>query len=569
MRKQLKLAAGVLVVLLQRTPVLRIAADVEELAIASPAGALLRSAVAAASVLGAAHTVTGATPLAPSSGTASGITLALHSSVLVAYTVSGTASPQLSWTVGGSIPPGLNFSGLTSPGVVNTQSELNPNGLLVLGGSPTAAGTYPLTLIAWGSPDGDGAKSDVFSYQIIITPGAGAPTFTLQPQDVIPVAGQTVTFTAAASSTTAYQWRLNGTPLSGATGATLTLTNVQAGNAGVYSVTATNANGTTESNNATLTLAVSPTFTRQPQSQTVATGSTAAFSVSASGTPTPTYQWSLEGVGIAGATSSLLVVPAATAAQTGHYACTAVNSAGTAGSDAALLAVASTPSPGRLVNLSVLSPIQSSLTMGFVIGGAGASGSENLLIRATGPALAKPPFNVPGVMIDPTLTVVKQASGVTIATNSGWGTPASNQTQVTNANSAVGAFALTDPTSLDSALVTSLPISVGGYTANVAGKSGDSGYALAEVYDDTPAYTTALPRLMNLSCLTTVAPNGTLNVGFVGGGTTAKTVLIRASGPALAAAPLQPAGHHARPDPVPAAVEQPRRRAGEQLPLGR
>src|ERR1019366_8352006 len=163
----------------------------------------------------------------------------------------------------------------------------------------------------------------------------------------------------------------------------------------------------------------------------------------------------------------------------------------------ATLTVTPTGDPGRLVNLSVLSVVPGSLTMGFVVGGAGANGSENLLIRATGPALAKPPFNVPGVMIDPTLTVVKQAGSVTIATNSGWGTPVSNQTQVTNTDAAVGAFALTDPPSLDSALVSALPISGGGYTATVAGKTGDSGYALTEVYDATAAgtYTLATPRL--------------------------------------------------------------------------
>jgi len=55
-------------------------------------------------------------------------------------------------------------------------------------------------------------------------------------------AGLTASFTVAATGTPAptYQWRKNGTNLSGATSATLTLTNVSAADAGSYDVIATN-----------------------------------------------------------------------------------------------------------------------------------------------------------------------------------------------------------------------------------------------------------------------------------------------------------------------------------------
>jgi len=63
---------------------------------------------------------------------------------------------------------------------------------------------------------------------------------------------------------------------------------------------------------------------------------------------------------------------------------------------------------------------------------------------------------------------------------------------------------------------------------------GDTGIALAEVYDDTPAgtYTLATPRLVNISARVQVG-TGTdiLIAGFVIGGSTSRTVLIRASGP--------------------------------------
>jgi YVTN family beta-propeller protein len=274
-----------------------------------------------------------------------------------------------------------------------------------------------------------------------------------------------------------------------------------------------------------------PTITAQPTAQTIATGSTVVFTAAVGGIPAPTLQWNLNGAAIAGATSATLVVSNSSPASAGSYTLTATNSSGTITSSPAVLTVSSTPSPGRLINLSMLSDIQGSLSMGFVTGGAGTSGSETLLIRGVGPSIGPGTvFDVPGVMTDPTLTVVQQNGDVTVATNSGWG---ANQAAVSAADAATGAFALTNPASLDSAVVVNLPSVTGGYSATVAGKSGDNGYALTEVYDDTTNYIPASTRLINLSCLTQIAVGGALDVGFVVGGTTAKTVLVRVGGPAL------------------------------------
>ena len=202
----------------------------------------------------------------------------------------------------------------------------------------------------------------------------------------------------------------------------------------------------------------------------------------------------------------------------------------------------------RLVNLSMLSNINGSLSMGFVIGGAGTSGNENLLIRAVGPSIGPGTvFNVGGVMPDPTLTVVQQTNNSTSGKNSGWGTPSSNVAPVQAADTATGAFPLTVTTSLDSALVASLPPVSGGYSATVAGASGDGGYALTEVYDDTANYVATSPRLVNLSCLTSIGATGTLDVGFVVNGTTSETLLVRVTGPALTLSPFSLTG--TMPDP--------------------
>jgi hypothetical protein len=82
----------------------------------------------------------------------------------------------------------------------------------------------------------------------------------------------------------------------------------------------------------------------------------------------------------------------------------------------------------------------------------------------------------------------------------------------------VGAFAWNSPTSHDSALLQSLVN--GPYTAQIAGQSGDTGIALAEVYDATPAgaYTPASPRLVNISARVQVGTAGNILIaGFVVG----------------------------------------------------
>ena len=81
-----------------------------------------------------------------------------------------------------------------------------------------------------------------------------APNITLQPQAQVVVAGNNAIFTTAATGfgTLRYQWQLNGSPLAGATNASLTLINVQLANQGFYSVTVSNLLGSTLSASASL-----------------------------------------------------------------------------------------------------------------------------------------------------------------------------------------------------------------------------------------------------------------------------------------------------------------------------
>jgi hypothetical protein len=277
---------------------------------------------------------------------------------------------------------------------------------------------------------------------------------------------------------------------------------------------------------------LSPAFASQPVSQTVASGSTVVFSAPATGTPAPTYQWYLNGTAVPSGNGPTLVVSGATSADAGNYTCTVTNPSGSLTSSAAALSVVNTSDPGRLINLSCRAQVGTGgniLISGFAVGPIGAAGTESLLIRGSGPALAA--FDVAGTLPDPKLQLYNGGSAL-LDSNFGW----NGSTAISSAAAAVGAFGWSSKTSLDSALVEALP--AGPYSAEILGSSGDTGVALAEVYDATPAgtYTLAAPRLVNLSTRVQVGTGGGILIaGFVIGGSTSETVLIRASGPALAA----------------------------------
>ena len=174
------------------------------------------------------------------------------------------------------------------------------------------------------------------------------PTITLQPVSQTANAGQTATFSVAATGThpMTYQWYLNGAAIAGATANFYTTPVVSGTNSGAaYTVTVTNIVGTTTSAPAVLTVNVAPTISAQPMSQTVTAPTTAAFSVIAAGTSPLAYQWYLNGAPIAGAVSSTYTTGATTGNNSGAvYTVTITNVAGSVTSTAVALTVNVTPS---------------------------------------------------------------------------------------------------------------------------------------------------------------------------------------------------------------------------------
>ncbi len=169
-----------------------------------------------------------------------------------------------------------------------------------------------------------------------------APTITTQPQGQAVIAGANVTFSVAAAGTAplAYQWLLNGAPISGATSSSHALVNVQPSDAGDYSVVVSNLLGSVTSSNATLVVSATglpPTITAQPQGQSVSAGTAVTFSVVAAGTPPFGYQWRRNGAAIAGASASSYTRSNVQSADVGLYSVVVSNAYGTVTSAEAAL----------------------------------------------------------------------------------------------------------------------------------------------------------------------------------------------------------------------------------------
>jgi hypothetical protein len=493
----INVSTATLVALLQRTPVLCVVAAEGEFVAASPIGTVLKSAVAVIASLGAIDSMAGATVLATSiTPSPSGATLPNFAATVgtaitpVGFTITNTMNIA-SWKVTGMIPPGLVLTTKESPA-------------LVLSGPGNLDATTPGS---GGSPWSPGTTGNNTTTPILEGTPTTAGTFTFMMQGFAEPAEM------------------------GGSGGTFVGTGISA----IFPFTVVVASGAVAT--------TAPAFTTQPISVSV-TGGTVALDAVASNSPT--YQWMWNGsTPVAGATSSTLLLTSAAAA-VGSYTCVATNSAGSATSNPATVGVTAASNPGRLINLSARAEVGTGANIifaGFVIGGDGTSGTQSVLVRGSGPAIAAAPFNVPGTLADPQLQVFNSAQ-TAIETNDGWGGTA----ELVAAAAAVHAFAWNDPTSHDAAA--DLSLAAGAYTAQVAGESGDTGDALAEVYDATPAgtYTLASPRLVNLAARVDVGTgSNALFAGFVIGGNTSLTVLIRASGPAIAVAPFNVGG--TLPDP--------------------
>lgn len=114
---------------------------------------------------------------------------------------------------------------------------------------------------------------------------------------------------------------------------------------------------------------------------------------------------------------------------------------------------------------------------GFIVQG---NQPKKVIVRAIGPELAAPPYNVPNALPDPTLEL-HNSTGTLIASNDNWQTTILGgiitKDQVNDIRNS--GHAPTQPT--ESAIIAELP--PGSYTATVSTKNIIIGVALVEVYD--------------------------------------------------------------------------------------
>ncbi len=196
--------------------------------------------------------------------------------------------------------------------------------------------------------------TDTGNYRVVVANAAGsatsdeaalsvqfAPSITAQPQSLAVVAYTNVLFTVecGGSQPLLYQWRFNGTDLPGETRPTLVISNVQAFQAGTYSVRVSNVGGSIVSSNATLTVYMPASITSQPVSVSTNAGSNVIFQVSATGIGTLSYQWRKDGTNILGAEGAALSLTNVQLVDAGIYSVIVADAIGAMGSAPAVLTV--------------------------------------------------------------------------------------------------------------------------------------------------------------------------------------------------------------------------------------
>jgi hypothetical protein len=215
--------------------------------------------------------------------------------------------------------------------------------------------------------------------EIGYSPAPLPPTIGSQPTNQTVTAGGTATFSVVAGPLPlSYQWYYHdiGQPITGATNSSLTLTNVQTGQAGQYFVQVNNTFGPTFSANALLTITTDPpVIASQPVSRAAVVGTNVTFLVSVTGSLPLYYQWYFNtNILIGGGTNTSLTLSNIQMSQAGMYSVQVTNAYGSTNSISVPLTV-NFPVPAiRVISTNVMGGNSVDVPVVLV-----ANGNENTL----------------------------------------------------------------------------------------------------------------------------------------------------------------------------------------------
>ncbi len=190
-------------------------------------------------------------------------------------------APAVATVVTDSLPAGVSFVSASAGATNAGSSVIFSLGTLASGSAtnlsvtvlPSTGGTLTnIVAVSSSTPDPNPANNFVTNLDTVnVSPAISSP-----PTNQVVTVGASAGFTVSASGTAplGYQWLFDGTNLAGATTASLTLTNIQAWQAGSYLVAVSNVAGSATSVVASLRVLVSPQLGRL---QIGTTGATVAF----------------------------------------------------------------------------------------------------------------------------------------------------------------------------------------------------------------------------------------------------------------------------------------------------